>query len=47
MPNSSAAIRPAGSRPQSWWKSALQARIGDNATALVVDVLALPDADRV
>jgi serine/threonine protein phosphatase PrpC len=27
-------------------ESALQARIGDNATALVVDVVALPDADR-
>jgi serine/threonine protein phosphatase PrpC len=27
-------------------EAALQARIGDNATALVVDVVALPDADR-
>ena len=27
-------------------ESALQARIGDNATALVVDVVGLPDADR-
>ena len=37
---------PEADRPRHWWTSRCRRRIGDNATALVLDVLGLPDADR-